>query len=356
MPLNSVPSTIDVEGLDAKLAAAEGRCTVDVGFWGGVVPGNAGALEPLARRGVLGFKCFLSPSGVDEFGHVGEADLRIALPILSRLGLPLLVHAELPGALIEIDPASAPDQYQTWLSSRPPASEDAAVDLLIRLAHDYDAHIHVVHLASADAVESLRAARLAAIRLSVETCPHYLTFDAAQVPRRATAFKCAPPIREARHREGLWNALARGEIDLIATDHSPAPPGMKSVEAGDFVAAWGGIASLQLGLSAVWTGARARGLPLARVVTWMAAAPATLAGLDARKGAIEPGRDADFVFFDPEATAVVDASALLHRHPVTPYAGMRLTGRVHRTILRGTTVFDEGVFPNGASGRVVLRS
>ena len=355
MPLNSVPATVDVDGLDAKLEAAQGRCAIDVGYWGGVVPGNAEALEPLVRRGVLGFKCFLSPSGVDEFEHVGEADLDLALPILARLGVPLLVHAEWPAALIDVDRSSDPRDYLTWLSSRPPVSEQAAIDLLIRLARKHGARIHVVHLASADALPSLASARRAGVDMSVETCPHYLTFDADHIAPGSTAFKCAPPIREARHREGLWAALADGGIDLIATDHSPAPPALKSVDAGDFVAAWGGIASLQLGLAAVWTGARPRRLTLDHLARWLAAAPAKLAGLEDRKGAIVPGCDADFVFFDPEATAVVDPSMLFHRHPVTPYAGMRLNGRVHKTMLRGKVVFDEGTFLNAAYGQPLLK-
>jgi allantoinase len=355
MPLNSVPATVGVSGLDAKLQAARRRCVIDVGFWGGVVPGNAEALEPLVRRGVLGFKCFLSPSGVDEFEHVGEADLEAALPIVARLGVPLLVHAEWPAALIDVDRSKDPREYQTWLSSRPPASEQAAIDLLIRLGSKHGARIHVVHLASADALASLGAARRAGVDISVETCPHYLTFDAEHIAHGATAFKCAPPIREARHGEGLWAGLAAGDIDLIATDHSPAPPALKSVDAGDFAAAWGGIASLQLGLAAVWSGAEPRRLTLEHLATWLAAAPAKLAGLDDRKGAIAPGCDADVVFFDPDATAVVDPSTLFHRHLLTPYAGMRLNGRVHKTMLRGEVVFDEGTFPSAASGRPLLK-
>jgi allantoinase len=355
MPLNSVPSTVDVGAFDAKLHAARGRLAIDAGFWGGVVPGNASALQPLVERGVLGFKCFLSPSGVAEFEHVGERDLELALPILARLRVPLLVHAEWPPALVEIDRSKDPRDYQTWLASRPAASEQAAIDLLIRLGRKHRARIHVVHLASADALASLGAARRAGVDISVETCPHYLMFDAEHIAPGSTAFKCAPPIREARHREGLWAGLAGGDIDLVATDHSPAPPALKSVDAGDFVAAWGGIASVQLGLAAVWTGAGARGLPLERLAAWLAAAPAKLAGLDDRKGAIARGCDADFVFFDPDATSLVDPATLCHRHPITPYAGMRLTGSVEKTILRGEIVFDAGSFPGAPSGRALLK-
>jgi allantoinase len=350
MPLNSVPSTTTLHGLAAKRQAAEGQCHVDVGFWGGVVPGNAGELEGLARRGVLGFKCFLSPSGVDEFEHVAEADLRAALPILARLELPLLVHAELPAALRSIDAVASPRAYGTWLASRPPEAEQAAIDLLVRLAREYHARIHVVHLAAADAVRAIHAARSAGVPISAETCPHYLSFAAERIPDGATAFKCAPPIREGRHQDGLWQALADGDVDLVASDHSPSPPAMKRLEEGDFTTAWGGIASLQLGLSAVWTGAAARGIGIEAVVRWMCSAPAGLAGLTGRKGAIAPGCDADLVVFDPDAEWIVEPDRLEHRHPVTPYAGLRLRGRVRTTMLRGDVVFDEGRFsaPRGA--------
>jgi allantoinase len=340
MPLNSIPATTSVPGLDRKQQAAFGRCHVDVGFWGGVVPGNAADLAPLARAGVRGFKCFLSPSGVDEFENVAEPDLREALPILARLDMPLLAHAELPSELRA--PAGDPHVYKTWLDSRPPAAEHAAIDLLLHLAVEFRARVHIVHLAAADVLPALRAARAAGIQVTVETCPHYLTFAAEEIADRATSFKCAPPIREQDHRERLWMALADGDIDLVATDHSPAPPALKRLEDGDFVAAWGGIASLQIGLPAVWTGMAARNLPIDRLARWLAAAPARLAGLEARKGAIAVGRDADLVIFDPEATAVVEASRLYHRHPVTPYDGARLRGRVRTTLLRGEVVFEDG--------------
>ena len=342
MPLNSIPATTTVDALDAKLRAAVGRCHVDVGFWGGVVPGNAASIEPLAAKGALGFKCFLAPSGVDEFPHVSERDLREALPHLARAGRPLLAHAEDPALLREPDARRDPRDHSTWLDSRPPESERAAIALLIRLARESGVHAHVVHLASADALPSLIEARAAGVPVSVETCPHYLFFAAEDVPAGGTPFKCAPPIRPGEHRERLWGALAAGHIDLVATDHSPAPPALKHVDTGDFLRAWGGIASLQIGLSVVWTGAHARGLPFERLATWMSASPARLAGLQHTKGSIVAGRDADLVIWDPDAEYVVDPAALYHRHPVTPYAGVRLRGRVQTTILGGEVVFREG--------------
>jgi allantoinase len=354
MPLNSIPPTTTRAGLDAKRQAAEGRCHVDVGFWGGVVPGNAGDLAPLARAGVLGFKCFLSPSGVEEFAHVGEADLREALPILATLGLPLLVHAELPSCLFE--PCGNPRSYATWLTARPPEAEHAAIDLLIALAREFHVHIHIVHLAAATALPAIAAARQAGVPITVETCPHYLVFAAEEIQDGATALKCAPPIRGRAHGERLWQALAAGQIDLVATDHSPAPANLKHQDTGDFLRAWGGIASLQLGLSAVWTGARRRGVSIEHVARWMAEHPARLARLQHRKGTIEIGHDADLVVWDPDATTTVDAATLFHRHPVTPYHGARLHGRVQTTLVRGEVVFDEGECRGRASGRLIAQT
>jgi allantoinase len=354
MPLNSIPATTTVEGFEAKLRAAVGQCHVDVGFWGGVVPGNAGELESLAQHGVLGFKAFLAPSGVAEFEHVSEADLHLALPILARLDLPLLVHAELPSALREIDAAADPRAYRTWLDSRPGASEVQAIDLLIRLSRQYGTAIHVVHLACADALPALQAARAEGLRISVETCPHYVAFCSEQIGDGRTDFKCAPPIRDGGNQDRLWQALLSGTIDLVATDHSPAPPVSKHLADGDFTAAWGGIASLQLGLAAVWTGASMRGASLAQLTRWMSAAPAALAGLSAQKGRLAVDRDADVILWDPEEDWIVDPDALEHRHPVTPYAGMRLRGRVHKTFLRGELVYDHGGFPELPRGRALL--
>jgi allantoinase len=358
MPLNSVPATTTVVGLAAKLAAARGKLHVDVGLWGGVVPDNLEELEPLWAAGVLGFKCFLCPSGVDEFPNVTEADLRAALPVLARLGAPLLAHAELPEPLARAALAVAEldaRRYAVYLASRPREAEREAIDLLIRLARETGAHVHVVHLSDADSLPPLRAARAAGVPVTVETGPHYLHFSAEGIADGATDHKCAPPIREAENRERLWAALGAGDIDLVATDHSPCPPEMKGLGGGDFLRAWGGIASLQLSLPVVWNGARARGYTPVDVARWMCEAPARLAGLDASKGAIAPGRDADFVVWDPDATFVVDPAKLHHRHPLTPYAGATLPGVVRATYLRGHRVFDGAEVAAEPVGRILSR-
>ena len=351
MPLNSIPPTTTAGGLDEKRRAARGRCHVDVGFWGGVVPGNREELAPLARAGVLGYKCFLCPSGVPEFEHVVERDLREAMPVLATLGLPLLAHAELP-SLLRV-PDGDPRRYSTWLASRPPEGELAAIALLIRLAREFNVRVHIVHLAAATALPPIALARAEGVPITVETCPHYLTFAADEIADGATAFKCAPPLRRGEHREGLWQGLIDGEIDLVATDHSPSPPGLKHLDDGDFVHAWGGIASLQVGLAAVWRGARSRRIGIDRLAEWMAAAPARLAGLDGVKGRIAIGHDADLVIWDPDSETTVDAATLYHRHPVTPYAGRTLAGRVHTTILRGHVVFENGACTPVPRGRVI---
>lgn len=358
MPLNSIPATTSADALRRKAGAAEGRVHVDVGFWGGVVPGNAGELRPLWKAGAWGFKCFLVPSGVDEFKGVGEDDLRIAMPVLAELGAPLLVHAELPGPIERAAAACAaldPRAYASYLRSRPPAAETEAVALVIRLCREFGTRVHVVHLATAEALPLLRAARAEGLPVTVETCPHYLHFAAEEIAEGATAWKCAPPIRQRAVREALWDALAAGDIDLVASDHSPCPPEMKGMDGGDFFRAWGGIASLQLGLSVTWTEARRRGMGIDRIARWMSAAPARLAGLADRKGAIAPGRDADLVVFDPDAAWTVDPAALHHRHPVTPYAGETVSGRVLATYVRGAPVYDRGRFSPRPAGRILLR-
>jgi allantoinase len=339
MPLNCIPATTTRGALEVKREAAR-DAAIEIAFWGGVVPGNAGELDALADAGVRGFKCFLSPSGVDEFTAVEESDLRLALPILERRGLPLLAHAEWPPALRPIPAGANTRAYGTWLASRPPGAEVDAIAILISLCREFRTRIHIVHLAAAAALPLLRAARAEGLPITVETCPHYLTFAAEEIPDEATQFKCAPPIRDRANRDALWQALVDGDIDLIATDHSPCPPAMKGDS--DFIASWGGIASLELSLPVVWTGASARGIPLERVANWLSDAPARLAGLHPAKGTITPGSDADFVIWNPEADFIVDERRLRQRYKRTPYEGRHLRGRVMETYARGLVVYREG--------------
>jgi allantoinase len=336
MPLNSIPATTTVAALEAKRRAAA-AADIGVEFWGGVVPGNATELEGLAKSGVRGFKCFLSPSGVDEFPNVSESDLREAMPIVARLGLPLLVHAESPQVLDAIAgrvAASDPRQYVTWLASRPPDAEIAAIRLMIKLCEATGCRVHIVHLSAADALPMLHEARQRGLPITVETCPHYLVFAAEDIRDGATAFKCAPPIRGRENREWLWRGLLEDDIDLIGTDHSPCPPELKRHDSGDFMAAWGGIASLELGLAAVWTSGRHRGVTPSHLARWMSERPAALAGLD-RKGRIAPGHDADLVAWAPDVEWRVEPSSLRQRHPLTPYDGRRMAGQVRRVWIAG---------------------
>ncbi len=390
MPLNSIPPTTTAEGFKAKVEAARGQCYVDVGFWGGVVPGNTHELAALMEAGVVGFKCFLIHSGVDEFPNVTEQDLRKAMPELARLGAVLIVHAEVPGPINQAGvfhpsgygtpaemlgrgPRAAPlgtpvpachslarealehgnfcpSAYKTFLESRPRAAENEAVGLVIKLGREFGARIHIVHHSSADALPMLREARAAGVSITVETCPHYLVFAAEEIRDGATEFKCCPPIRERENREQLWQALAEGTIDMVVSDHSPCPPDMKLRESGDFLQAWGGISSLQLRLPATWTDAQLRGHSIEDLARWLCQAPAALVGLAKRKGAISVGGDADIVIWNPEKEFLVEPDMLHHRHKLTPYAGRTLAGIVEKTFLRGEKIYDAGEFATEPTG------
>ncbi len=354
MPLNSSPVTTTLDALRQKQAAAKGKLWVDCGFHGGIVPGNAGQVRPLIAAGVCAFKTFLCHSGIDEFPNSIEADLRQVMPILAAAGVPLLAHAELVSPLpagIENHFTANPRNYAAWLAMRPPTWEVAAINMLIRLCREYRCQVHVVHLsASVEARDMVVTARTEGLQLTVETCPHYLYFAAGEVPDGDPRFKCAPPIRSGLHRDCLRDMLRHNQIDTLGSDHSPAPPDLKHLSVGDLKKAWGGIASLQLLLPAVWTAMRDE-----CVFAALTSHPAALVGMDNRKGSIKPGFEADLVVFDPDAEFIVNAAALQHRHKWTPYDGQRLHGVVETTYLHGRMVYNNGVVVGEPSGRLVER-
>lgn len=353
MPLNCLPATTTVASLEAKRAAAGGRCRVDWAAWGGVVENNQADIEALAAAGVPGFKCFLIHPGIDGFNMVTEQQLRAALPAVARTGLPLLVHAELSGPIDRATEAiESADwrSYSTYLQSRPEEAELAAIRLLLSLCREYRFRLHIVHLSASKALHELKAARSEGLAVTVETCPHYLHLTSEAIQDGATAFKCAPPIRSQKNRELLWQGLKDGVIDLVVTDHSPCPPEMKRFKEGSFRTAWGGIPSLSMALPLMWTEASQRGFTLLDLARWMAEKPARLAGCQMHKGKIVPGFDADFVVFDSDSEFVVSEELLHYRHAVSPYIGEKLRGVVKATYLRGKPVFVEGKFPGSPIG------
>jgi allantoinase len=358
MPLNCLPATTNVAALAAKRAAARNRCRVDWMAWGGLVANHLHNIEPLAAAGVAGFKCFLVPPGIDGFTMVTEKELRNALPHIVRTGLPLLVHAELPGPIESATEKLAGadwTNYKTYLQSRPEEAELLAIRMLLWLCREFKFRLHIVHLSASAALPELRAARSEGLPVGVETCPHYLHVIADTIPSGGTMFKCAPPIRSGENCERLWAGLRDGTIDLVATDHSPCPPEMKNFAEGNFRSAWGGIASLSMALPVMNTEAGRRGFSLNDIARWMAEAPAKLAGCDRRKGQIAAGYDADFVVFEPESEFVVRADRLHYRHPISPYLGEKLRGVVNATYLRGKLVFSNGEFPGEATGQELQR-
>ncbi len=355
MPLNSSPVTTMVAALNEKRRAAQGKCWVDVGFHGGLIPGNRANIEPLINAGVLGVKAFLVHSGIDEFPNAGIADLRAAMPILARRNIPLLVHAEWDSedAAPSARGASA---YSDYLKSRPPVWETRAIEKLLALCAEYRCPLHIVHLSASEGIPLLAAARASGLPVTVETAPHYLHFTSEAIPNGDTRFKCAPPIRSQANREKLWDALRDGVIDSIASDHSPCPPGDKRLETGDFGAAWGGIASLQSELPVIWNDALQRGFSLSDIACWMAQNPACLVGLQGKKGVIAVGADADLVIFEPESFQTVSTDRLQYRHKLTPYENERLQGVVRQTYLRGELVYDDGAFRDTPFGTSLERT
>lgn len=333
MPLNSIPSTTTVEALRLKQEVAGPKLRMDVGFWGGAVPQNLGQLAPLWDAGVFGFKCFMAPSGVDEFEHLTPEQLEAHLTEIASFDGLMVVHAENDDMLGDPDGAS----YTGFVASRPPDAEVSSIGTVIEAARRTGARVHILHLATAQAVAEIAQAKREGVRITAETCPHYLSFAAQEIPDGATQYKCCPPIREEAEREALWQALAAGDIDYVASDHSPCTADLKRMDVGDFGLAWGGIASVQLVLTAIWSGARQRGHSLSDVVRWLCEKPTANVGLT-RKGRIAVGADADMVVFAPEATHRVDVDELQHRNKVTPYHGRELYGVVRRTILRGDDV------------------
>lgn len=343
MPLNSIPATVNAEALQIKRAVAKDQAYIDIGFWGGAIPGNTNDLRGLHDEGVFGFKCFLLHSGVDEFPHLEADEMEKDMAELKTFDSLMIVHAE-DSRSINRAPTAEGDQYGRFLASRPRGAENIAIAEVIERARWTGARAHILHLSSSDALPMIASAKRDGVKLTVETCPHYLTLLSEEIPNGATAFKCCPPIREASNRELLWQGLEDGIIDCIVSDHSPSTLDLKDLENGDFGVAWGGVSSLQLGLSLIWTEARRRGIALETVVSWMSKRPAELARLT-RKGQLALGFDADFAVFAADDSYVVNVEKLHHKNPISPYQGKPLAGVVRRTYLRGTEV--DGVTPTG---------
>jgi allantoinase len=368
MPLNSSPVTTTVKAFEQKLAAAQNEIHTNVGFWGGIIPGNENEIEGLIAKGVLGFKAFLTHSGIDEFPNVTEEDLRKAMPIIAKHGLPLLVHCELTSNTL-IKPTYSDHtrthlndlssklndntSYQNYLASRPKEWEDEAIALMIRLCEEFNCRTHIVHLSSANSIKQLAEAKQRGLPITVETGQHYLYFNAEDIKDGQTQFKCAPAIREKANNDKLWDALRAGVIDFVATDHSPAPPEMKQMETGDFMKAWGGIASLQFALPVLWTAAKQRNFSVAHIAKWLCQKPAELIGKEKNKGEIEPGFDADLIVWDGNKTFLVTEDIIQHRHKITPYLGNELYGVVEQTYLAGEKVYDNGKLVKLNAGKII---
>ena len=359
MPLNSAPVTTTAAAFDEKIKASKGKLNTNVGFWGGIIPGNEKEIFPLIQKGVLGFKAFLTHSGIDDFPNVTEHDLRKAMPVIAKHKLPLLVHCELTGSQERetgnSEQETRNDSYINYLNSRPKKWEDDAIAMMIRLCEEFNCRTHIVHLSSADSLEQIAAAKQKGLPITVETGQHYLYFTAEEIKDGQTQFKCAPPIREKENNNKLWKALQNGLIDFVATDHSPATPSLKEIESGDFMKAWGGIASIQFALPVLFTAAKKRNCSFADIAKWLCENPAKLAGLQNKKGRIEKGLDADLIVVDDEKTFVVDEAGCHHKHKVSSYMGETLSCVVEQTYLAGEKVYEDGKFVKLNKGKALLK-
>lgn len=355
MPLNCIPSTTSLSALETKLKYAQHKCFVDVGFWGGIVPNNQDELVPMLNAGVLGFKCFLIHSGVDDFPAVTRSDLEAAMEILKDTDAVVLFHAEMDCSCGSVS-TGEPKAYKTFLESRPEIMEIEAIKLVCEMCLKYRVRCHIVHLSSASALPLIVEAKRMGAPLTVETCHHYLSLDAETIPEGATEFKCCPPIRSKTNQELLWEGLRQGEIDMVVSDHSPCTPDLKDKETGDFTTAWGGIASVQFGLSLFWTSCQRYGFSLNDVVRLLCSNTAQLAGLGDRKGAIKIGYDADFVIWDPYSSFQITEGMVRHKNKLTPYCGRKFQGVVKTTILGGTTIHENNVLVRIPVGNFLLRN
>lgn len=353
MPLNSSPVTVSVKDLEEKIAATKNKLHCNVGFWGGIIPGNENEIEGLIKNGVLGFKAFLTHSGIDEFPNATAEDLRKAMPVIAKYNLPLLVHCELTD---EAQRATGnPRSYQNYLLSRPKKWEEDAVALMIQLCAEFNCRVHIVHLSSANAIAQIVKAKQSGLPITVETGQHYLFFAAEEIKDGQTQFKCAPPIREKENNDRLWQALKEGVIDFVATDHSPATPDLKEIESGDFMKAWGGIASVQFALPVLWTAAKKRKATFSDITKWLCENPAKLIGKENSKGKIARGFDADFAVVNDEKEFVVTTGIIQHKHKLTPYLNEKLLGVVEQTYLAGKQVYEAGRFLELNRGNIILK-
>jgi len=352
MPLNSSPVTTTPSAFDNKINATNGKLYTNCGFWGGIIPGNTDQIEPLISKGILGFKAFLTHSGIDDFPNVTESDLRMAMPVIAQHGLPLLVHCELLPEIVQPLPGDN-RSYLHYLKSRPPEWEDRAIALMIRLCEEFNCRVHIVHLSSANSIEQIAIAKKKGLPITVESAQHYLYFKSENIPDGATEFKCAPPIRESVNNELLWRGLKEGIIDFVATDHSPCTPNLKKKETGDFMQAWGGISSIQFALPILWTATEKRNCNITNMALWLSENPAKLIGKQNKKGQIAAGYDADLVIWNEKSEFRLEESMILHKHRLTPYLGEKLKGVINQTILSGEVVFDRGNFTSPPQGKII---